>query len=232
MSKLLTVVKTYCNSIQDEGESDSSTQRRSRRARKDVNYAELNDFYLPPLGHNDLVGSHNHCSDINTAGQAKVTVGNDYGVPRIRFSRRLRGIARDEERGDSVSKGEESRDRSSCSASDKYGSLEPDSLPESGNEDDRDCLQAVDSNEENEMDETSSVSTKEDDCCLNTFELRRGSGDLTIMVPDVDIQTGNDESPAQPQTTSATRDKIFSLDVETSITTMSPLTESSTYSSM
>ena len=157
------------------------------------------------MGHNDLVGSQNHCSDINTTGQAEVTVGNDYGVPRIRFSRRLRGIARDEEeeRGDSISKEEESRDHSSCSASDKYESLEPDSLPESGNEDDRDCLQTVDTNEENEMDETSSVSTEVDDCCLSTFELRRGSGDLTVMVPDVDIQTGNDESSAQPQATSA-----------------------------
>ena len=213
-------------------------QRRSRRARKDVNYAELNDFYLPPLGHNDLVGSHNNCSDINTAGQARVTVGNDYGVPRIRFSRRLRGISREEdereeEGGDSVTKEEESRDRSSSSASDKFESLEPDSLPESENEDDRDCLQTADGNEENEMDETSSVSTEVDDGCLNTFELRRGSGDLSIMVSDVDIRTGNDEGPTQPQTTSTlSRDKIFSLDLETTITTIPPVTESSTHSGM
>ena len=81
------------------------------------------------------------------------------------------------------------------------------------------------------MDETSSVSTEVDDGCLNTFELRRGSGDLSIMVPAVDIQTGNGEGPAQPQTTSTlSRDKIFSL--ETSFTTISPVTEPSTHSGM
>lgn len=70
-----------------EGEEEEVGIRRSKRARKEVNYAELNDIYLPPLGPRDYVGG----------GQSSVLVDNDYAIPyTTRSSRRLRGVGLEE----------------------------------------------------------------------------------------------------------------------------------------
>ena len=65
-------------------QSESSTER-SRRARKVVNYAELNDVHLPPLGPKDFVVSGNRSTTIeSTTGSANPL--------STRASRRLRGL--------------------------------------------------------------------------------------------------------------------------------------------
>lgn len=50
-----------------------------------VNYAELNDVYLPPLGPKDFVGSGNHASSLESTVSSVQCVGT-------RTSRRLRGM--------------------------------------------------------------------------------------------------------------------------------------------
>lgn len=50
-----------------------------------MNYAELNDVYLPPLGPKDFVGSGNHPSSLESTVSSVQCVGT-------RASRRLRGI--------------------------------------------------------------------------------------------------------------------------------------------
>ena len=68
-------------------QSESSTER-SRRARKVVNYAELNDVHLPPLGPKDFVTSGNRSTTIeSTTGGA-----NPLNPLSTRASRRLRGL--------------------------------------------------------------------------------------------------------------------------------------------
>lgn len=66
-----------------------------------MNYAELNDFYLPPLGRNDLVGNQNDSVGIGGVGGAGSNVlnsRNDYYVPGTRFSRRIHCISEEEDR--------------------------------------------------------------------------------------------------------------------------------------
>lgn len=66
---------------------------RSRRSRKEINYAELNDVQLPPLGRGDYVGCEWSSAPI---AKRKITrqeyIYDDYLAPRIRSStRRFRG---------------------------------------------------------------------------------------------------------------------------------------------
>ena len=66
---------------------DADDGRRSRRSRKDVNYAELNDVYLPPLGPQDLVGNETAPSMPSTRSRARrndVYIQEDYLAPRVR----------------------------------------------------------------------------------------------------------------------------------------------------
>ena len=75
---------------------DDSSGRKSRRSRKEVNYAELNDVYLPPLGPQDYVGA-----ELGTGSAVPLSVRTrrmdyyiqeDYLAPRVRTStRRFRG---------------------------------------------------------------------------------------------------------------------------------------------
>ncbi len=77
--------------LQEEGEEDVS--RRSRRSRKEINYAELNDVQLPSLGPRDLVGSDWNSSPVAKRKRTRQEyVYDDYLAPRIRNStRRFRG---------------------------------------------------------------------------------------------------------------------------------------------
>lgn len=71
-------------------QSESSTER-TRRARKVVNYAELNDVYLPPLGPNDFIASDSISSVTESSIERSVhCVGT-------RASRRLRDMGRETE---------------------------------------------------------------------------------------------------------------------------------------
>ena len=66
-------------------QSDSGNER-TRRARKAVNYAELNDVYLPPLGPSDFVASGDQQSLAKSGGESLTRcVGT-------RASRRLREL--------------------------------------------------------------------------------------------------------------------------------------------
>ena len=80
---------------------DGTGERRSRRSRKDVNYAELNDIYLPPLGPQDLVGNHAIPATAVPGTRSRmrrndVYIQEDYLAPRVRSTsarRRWREIA-------------------------------------------------------------------------------------------------------------------------------------------
>lgn len=68
---------------------DGTGERRSRRSRKDVNYAELNDIYLPPLGPQDLVGNHAIPATAVPGTRSRmrrndVYIQEDYLAPRVR----------------------------------------------------------------------------------------------------------------------------------------------------
>ena len=67
---------------------DADDGRRSRRARKTVNYAELNDVYLPPLGPQDFVGGVAVPSAaVGTRSRGRrndVYIQEDYLAPRVR----------------------------------------------------------------------------------------------------------------------------------------------------
>ena len=67
---------------------DADDGRRSRRARKSVNYAELNDVYLPPLGPQDFVGGETVPSAPGTRSRMRrnddVYIQEDYLAPRVR----------------------------------------------------------------------------------------------------------------------------------------------------
>lgn len=68
---------------------------RSRRSRKTVNYAELNDFYLPPLGPGDIVGREEVGSRPQPTRKRRIDdsyIQQDYLAPRVRSTaRRFRG---------------------------------------------------------------------------------------------------------------------------------------------
>ena len=67
-------------------QNDSGTER-TRRARKSVNYAELNDVYLPPLGPSDFIASGTQPSQAKPSGEmASRCTGT-------RASRRLRDLS-------------------------------------------------------------------------------------------------------------------------------------------
>ncbi|XP_064394220.1 remodeling and spacing factor 1-like [Halichondria panicea] len=88
------------NIILKEDEEDVS--RRSRRSRKEINYAELNDVHLPPLGRSDYVGYDWSAPPVtrrNRVGQEYIH--DDYLAPRVRNStRRYRGSPIPEQRAD------------------------------------------------------------------------------------------------------------------------------------
>lgn len=77
--------------------------RRSRRSRRDVNYAELNDVYLPPLGPLDIVGNQTITAIPSTRSRARrndVYTQDDYLAPKVRSTssrRRWRHIEDDKE---------------------------------------------------------------------------------------------------------------------------------------
>ena len=95
--------------------------RRSRRSKKTVNYAELNDIYLPPLGPQDYVGAD---GKIPPAGASlpgtrsrtrrnDVYIQEDYLAPRIRTTsarRRWRETEEEEEGGEELIKEERNLD--------------------------------------------------------------------------------------------------------------------------
>lgn len=62
--------------------------RRSRRARKEINYAELNDVYLPPLGPGDQVGREAKTSLRITRSMKDDYIHQDYLAPRVRNNSR------------------------------------------------------------------------------------------------------------------------------------------------
>ena len=81
---------------------DADDGRRSRRSRKDVNYAELNDVYLPPLGPQDYVGNEAVVPTVpSTRSRARrndVYIQEDYLAPRVRSTssrRRWRDLEED-----------------------------------------------------------------------------------------------------------------------------------------
>lgn len=73
---------------------DADDGRRSRRARKSVNYAELNDVYLPPLGPQDFVGGEAVPLAPGTRSRTRrnndVYIQEDYLAPRVRSTTRRR----------------------------------------------------------------------------------------------------------------------------------------------
>lgn len=79
-----------------QDDEDGPDSRRSKRSRKDVDYAKLNDFYLPPLGPQDFVGSREKVRGMAYPGDLSCGYGNSmpYGT---RSSRRVRGIKPNEE---------------------------------------------------------------------------------------------------------------------------------------
>ena len=70
------------------GQDDTDTGlKRSRRSRKAVNYAELNDVYLPPLGQDDYIGGRRR----GVAEPASLVAAPLVSALGTRSSRRLRG---------------------------------------------------------------------------------------------------------------------------------------------
>ena len=77
--------------VQDDGEEKGRSRRQNR---KKINYAELNDVYLPPLSPRELVGRRKRTSSelASTRRSMYSYIQEDYLAPRVRtFSRRFRG---------------------------------------------------------------------------------------------------------------------------------------------
>ena len=83
---------------------DADDGRRSRRARKSVNYAELNDVYLPPLGPQDFVGGEAAPSAPGTRSRTRRNIDTyiqeDYLAPRVRSTSTRRRWRESQEEGE------------------------------------------------------------------------------------------------------------------------------------
>ena len=84
------------DNTEDKGHGLAS--RRSKRAKKDIDYAQLNDVYLPPLSPSDYIHSTNSAAEVTGSLSTQRNVekfsveGGGTGSMPVRQSRRLRGI--------------------------------------------------------------------------------------------------------------------------------------------
>ena len=90
---IVTATAIFCHCCGSCYQDDGAEEGRSRRRnRKEINYAELNDFYLPPLRSTELVGGKERRA---LAHQDKTRnmfdyIQEDYLAPRVRSSNRRR----------------------------------------------------------------------------------------------------------------------------------------------
>lgn len=80
----------WINFFPSQEDGQEEVGRRSRRSRKEINYAELNDIQLPPLGRRDYVGNSDWSPPPVTKRRRirEEYIHEDYLVPRIRSSTR------------------------------------------------------------------------------------------------------------------------------------------------
>lgn len=86
---------------------DADDGRRSRRCRKSVNYAELNDVYLPPLGPQDMVGKQDIAAAGFLPGTRSRTRRNDVYIQEDYLASRIRSVSTRRRRWRDVEEGEE-----------------------------------------------------------------------------------------------------------------------------
>lgn len=92
---LLAIIATRWFYFSQDAASEEGGGSRPKRNRKEVNYAELNDVYLPPLGPKDIVGrdvTSHRSTGTRSKRNTDYYIQEDYLAPRVRnTSRRLRG---------------------------------------------------------------------------------------------------------------------------------------------